>query len=228
MPVFAEPRRNHSLSSLCAREIAKRWSFSVPVLLKQKKHVTATPHVNIHKVERHRLDVSRVCATNTRGHCSRWSLPQDHGLCWWCDGISGVCTETQSMRQCFSRSRVARVKSVRAFRNSSVSGVPAHIVRRLAAHSHLTSRWKMCHSDTCVSPPERPLVCWDVPESKRRRSFILTSFVEIVDHSGCPDLLWLFDLTSIAHRQYVLSDSSKVGLFMHILVLFSWSWQWQG
>ena len=42
----------------------------------------------------------------TRAHRSRWSLPQDHGLCWWCDGVSCVCTETQSMRQCLSRSFV--------------------------------------------------------------------------------------------------------------------------
>ena len=31
-----------------------------------KTRVAATPHVNIYKVERHRLDASLACATNTR------------------------------------------------------------------------------------------------------------------------------------------------------------------
>ena len=117
------------------------------------------------------------------------------------------------------------------FPKSSVSGVPADIVWLLAVHSHLASQQKRCHSDTCVSSPKRLLVCWDIPESRRRRSFILTSFVEIVDHSGCPDLLWLFDLTSIAHRQSVLSERSRAQLTCSCtswLSCHSWYWQWQG
>ena len=136
----------------------------------------------------------------TRAHCSRWSLPQDHGLCCWCDRVSCVCTETQSMRQCLSRSFV--LSKIKCEWRSSSHRLALGCAKPFGVFVEEVSQRHVCFFT------RETVGLLDIPESRRRRSFILTSFVEIVDHSGCPDLFWLFDLTSIAHRQSVLSESS--------------------
>ena len=82
------------------------------------------------------------------------------------DCVGGVavfrvfCAETQSMWQCLSLFSVARVKSVRAFRNSSVSGGPSS--HRLAL-GLCTAIWRLGRRGVTAThvflPPQRPLVC---------------------------------------------------------------------
>ena len=158
----------------------------------------------------------------TRAHCSQWSLPQDHGLCCWCDRVSCVCTETQSMRQCLSRSFVlSKIKC--EWRSSShrlalgcakpfgvfVEEVSQRNVcffpqrdRWFAGHSRIKAKAKL-HSD--VIRRNRG--------SQRLSRFTLVVRLD-VDHASSECLVGKF--------------LGTVDLFMHIFALFSWSWQWHG